>query len=617
MAEELNNVRVCLRVRPILKCEVERGETVAITVLPDRRTVRVMQRTASALEAQNYCLDLCFGETESQLDFFHKVGVEAFCDRAMEGQAATIFSFGQTGSGKTFTMTGPTDESNTLDDAVVVTNEEIGIQFRAAHYIASVANDWNVTGPRKVAYKASYIEIYNEQVNDLLNDTTNLPIRWSQLAQTFFIENLMIVTCDSLSDVLAVLQEGGRNRKRAAHKLNVDSSRSHVMFTIYFESRDSSTTVASPPRLGKINFVDLAGSEKLKDSGSTGSVLTETKSINRSLFTLGNVISCLVSAKERTFIPYRDSALTKLLMDSLGGACRTLFIACVTPSNRFVDESIRTIKYAMRTRNIVNSIPVVRMDPREQVMYELRSEIEALRQENDRLKGIVSSMDSATPLPHQNVECTLPPRDIVATTAPTSNPKKNRTLRRNSNNHQFVSRALPPMHLLDSSAVPLRHQLDSSALPPMHLLDSSALPLRHQLDSSAQPLRHQLDSSALPPMHLLDCNALPLRHQLDSSAQPPTPSEEIDSCAQRLNEQFYSHVQLRNEVSQLKEIVHSLQKQQSSSMLNTQRDPNSSPSTVSHLSMPPAPRTDNRQLLDFGFKPATKKINRIQLETPQ
>ena len=377
--DSTNAIRVCLRIRPLGANEAERGDTSSVTSMPDLRTVKVTIERGGKMETQFHKFDCVFGEETTQIGLFHKSGVEAYCEAACEGYASTIFCFGQTGSGKTFTMSGPTLANNAQASDV----DTIGIQYRAVHFIWSKISE--IIQRESIRVKASFIEIYNEQVNDLLNNTTNLKVRWSQPSQSFFVEQLMLVTCDSLDDLLAVLEEGANNRKRASHLLNVDSSRSHTIFTLYVERHVGEGT---PPRMGKINFVDLAGSERLKESGSSGTNAVETKSINKSLFALCNVISCLSSSKRTsTFIPYRDSKLTELLMDTLGGGCRTLMIACVTPSNYFVEETLRTLKYAARAGCIINSTPAVRTDPHLQLVFDLRCEVEMLRKENAALRA--------------------------------------------------------------------------------------------------------------------------------------------------------------------------------------------------------------------------------------
>jgi hypothetical protein len=409
-----NNVRAILRIRPLLPSESERGECENAKPLPDGQSVLISAQLSQnrKVETQQHRLDRVFGPSVGQLELFHQSGVEHYCECALEGMSSTVFCFGQTGSGKTYTMSGPLMEENER-----ALHDHTGLQYRAAHFMAHAADEINRTyGSSQfspVVLRSSYIEIYNEAINDLLNETTGLKLRWSQSAQSFFIENLMMVQCDEVSDLMAVLTEGNNNRKRASHLLNVDSSRSHVIFTIYVERRDAPD---APPKLGKVHFIDLAGSEKLKDSESSGVHCEETKSINTSLFALGHVIASLAKvgrggggggAETTSYVPYRDSTLTKLLMDSLGGQTKTLMVACITPSNRFTEESLRTVSYAMRTKNIVNMNPAVRVDPKQQQLYEMRIELEMMRKENaslrDRLTryegGSVDAMSSFSASP--------------------------------------------------------------------------------------------------------------------------------------------------------------------------------------------------------------------------
>ena len=395
MADDDNNIRVCVRVRPLADAETQRGDGLSIDIV-DRRTVKcAVPIDRRRMETQSYSFDAAFPPSTSQLEIFHHSGVEALCDFALEGFASTVFCFGQTGSGKTFTMSGPQDVEDSAKPKIDDPSAVLGLQYRAAYYLSDVVASLNgAGGPDSVIMRASFYEIYNEQVNDLLNETSDLKVRWSQNNQRFYVEQLMVVRCDGVDDLLAVLEQGSATRKRASHLLNVDSSRSHVVFSVMLERKQG----LSPPRLGKVNFVDLAGSEKLRDSGSTGQMQTETKSINRSLFTLGKVISALATKGGAAFVPYRDSVLTKLLMDSIGGDCRTLMVACVTPSSRYLNETLSTLRYAARTRSIVNRTPTVRSDPQAEQIYELRSEIDRLRQENAQLRQLLEQKDAYTPL---------------------------------------------------------------------------------------------------------------------------------------------------------------------------------------------------------------------------
>lgn len=193
-----------------------------------------------------------------------------------------------------------------------------------------------------------------------------------------------------------------RNRHQGSHELNQDSSRSHSILTVYLISE----TVNPADNLvykkyGKISFVDLAGSERLKETKSEGQTMVkETGSINKSLFTLGKVISMLAGENKKMnqkYIPYRDSKLTMLLMDSLGGTSKALMIACVSPSSAYAEETFSTLNYACRAMNIKNK-PVVQLDAKEQVIYNLRREVELLKLENKWLKGKMHEMNGGEPI---------------------------------------------------------------------------------------------------------------------------------------------------------------------------------------------------------------------------
>ena len=174
----------------------------------------------------------------------------------------------------------------------------------------------------------------------------------------------MVVECTSQQDLIAALHEGMKNRKSGSHELNKDSSRSHSILTVYLISETVNEEDGHIfKKYGKISFVDLAGSERLKESKSVGDMVKETGNINKSLFTLGKVISMLSNEKNASklnqkYIPYRDSKLTMLLMDSLGGTSKALMIACVSPSHMYADETMSTLNYATRTMNIKNK-PVI------------------------------------------------------------------------------------------------------------------------------------------------------------------------------------------------------------------------------------------------------------------
>lgn len=263
--------------------------------------------------------------------------------------------------------------------------------------------------------KASFLEIYNEQLRDLLNPSSGiLHQRWN-VRNGFFVEDLMVVECTSQQDLTAVLHEGMKNRKSGSHELNKDSSRSHSILTVYLISETANQEDGHIfKKYGKISFVDLAGSERLKESKSQGEMMKETGQINKSLFTLGKVISMLSSTEKKNpvaaggaaaankleqakYIPYRDSKLTMLLMDSLGGASKALMIACISPSHQWSEETISTLNYATRTMNIKNK-PVIQMDAKEQIIYNLKREIQLLKLENEYFKDTIYRLNGGKPI---------------------------------------------------------------------------------------------------------------------------------------------------------------------------------------------------------------------------
>ena len=304
---------------------------------------------------------------------------EALIESAISGYAATVLAYGQTGSGKTYTMAG---NEELIPEKTQSSEETDGIIPRAMHYL------WKIMESKseKFYIKATFMEIYNEQIRDLLNPTSGvLHCRWN-VKNGFFVENLLIVDCTNLNDLLAVLREGLRLRRSGSHELNKDSSRSHTILTLYIIKEFTGDDGNIFRTFGKMCFVDLAGSERLKESKSQGEMIKETGNINKSLFTLGKVISCLSSKKKQGLhIPYRDSKLTMLLMDSLGGTAKALMIACVSPSSVYTEETISTLNYATSTMNIKNQ-PVIQMDAKDQIIYDLGREIQLLKMENQYLK---------------------------------------------------------------------------------------------------------------------------------------------------------------------------------------------------------------------------------------
>lgn len=257
-----------------------------------------------------------------------------------------------------------------------------------------------------IRIQASYLEIYNENVLDLLNPrTSGLPVRYHAISdhrwsadRGFFVENLFIVDCDSLDDCLAVLEEGRfyiylglRNKTMGSHQMNEHSSRSHSVLTIYLEIQGIDQDNAPQHRYGKVSFVDLAGSEKVKESKTTLDTFAEALSINKSLLTLGKCITTLADPKSRGgHVPFRDSKLTKLLADSLSGHGMAMMIACISPAFQNLNETLKTVRYALQARKIEGK-PVIQLDPQEEMVMTFKMEIQMLRKENIKLKDLILS----------------------------------------------------------------------------------------------------------------------------------------------------------------------------------------------------------------------------------
>ncbi|KAJ3205063.1 Kinesin- protein 12 [Dinochytrium kinnereticum] len=378
-----SGVRVVVRVRPRNEMEAQKDESPAIECQQDCRTILIR---CGDMDVRGLTFNKVCPQESKQEDVFEECKVPEMIMQALEGYSATIFAFGQTGSGKTFTITGPESEAGWDNES-----DKAGIIPRALQYLYQVIQQ-KTDEAIECKVSAAYLEIYNEHVQDLLNPNgVSLPIRWNS-SRGFYVENLFIVECESLGDCTAVLEEGLRNRKTGSHNLNEHSSRSHSIMTIYVTTKAVDLDDGKPiVKHGRISFVDLAGSEKVKTSKATGETLNETLNINKSLLTLGNCISCLADTRRREgHIPYRDSKLTMLLSDSLGGHGIALMIACISPSTLNIHETIKTLRYAQRAKKIRNK-PILLVDPVLDVVVQLKREVKGLRKENAVLRARMES----------------------------------------------------------------------------------------------------------------------------------------------------------------------------------------------------------------------------------
>ncbi|NWT31693.1 KIF12 protein, partial [Cardinalis cardinalis] len=348
-------LRVVLRVRPLTCTETRRGDQQVVHSLGDGAV-----HVSAARHDATFGFSAVFDAGASQEAVFEGSGMRQLVELAMDGFSCTVFAFGQTGSGKTYTLMGPLGQS----DAQPAPPALLGLMQRSFTCLLEQSR----SRASDLALSASYLEIYNEQVRDLLSPgpPCALPLRWSK-SRGFYVENQLSVEFESLEAIVSLLLQGSQRRRTSAHALNRHSSRSHALLTIHVRSRavsahpapgqgwgaQGSARGACPSKQGTLCFVDLAGSERVKETGSSGELSVEANSINRSLLALGHCISLLAKPRgKRTHIPYRDSKLTRLLARSLGGSGITLMVACISPSSRCLSETLSTLHYASRARRV-------------------------------------------------------------------------------------------------------------------------------------------------------------------------------------------------------------------------------------------------------------------------
>ncbi|XP_008188533.2 kinesin-like protein KIF12 [Acyrthosiphon pisum] len=388
ISEHENGIYVIVRSRPLSTKENRASEPSIVSFPGNGRILVEGFQTiggSNGPKSKLFSFNVVFEPAATQEDIFQYSGIKKLIEMAAEGFNTTCFCYGQTGSGKTHTLTGP--PGMFFNKRIEPFSADHGLVFRSFMYLFRLVQQRQ---DLHFVLKASFLEIYNEKVIDLLNPGTvrkPLDVRWSRKARNFYVDNLFMVDCEELDDLQAVLEEGMKNRTVGSHNMNECSSRSHTMLTVYITSEQQiSEDGVFITKQGKINFVDLAGSEMTKKTMSEGKTLEEANNINKSLMVLGYCIASLSDPKKRKgHIPYRDSKLTKLLSDSLAGTGVTLMIACISPARSNASETISTLRYAARAKKIKTK-PVIVMDPREALIVSLRREVEALQNENDHLR---------------------------------------------------------------------------------------------------------------------------------------------------------------------------------------------------------------------------------------
>ncbi|KAM7349272.1 kinesin-like protein 3A isoform 2-T2 [Cochliomyia hominivorax] len=358
---DLESVRVALRVRPLVHSEQARGCQVAVEKIDGANQVLVNNSDAFSF---NFVFD--WRDTQEQV---YNLSVSDMLDKLFSGFNATILAYGQTGSGKTHTMGTAFDGS--LD-------ENVGVIPRAMHDIFERIKKHS--DEFDFVIKCSFMELYQEQLYDLLSEKPREEsiIDMREDRSGIIMVGLTEKMVFSAKETTDCLVKGSTGRAVASTAMNQQSSRSHAIFTVTLQAtkKDESRSVTT----SKFHLVDLAGSERSKKTGATGDRFKEGVKINQGLLALGNVISALGDGKGAGFVRYRDSKLTRLLQDSLGGNSVTLMIACVSPADYNVAETLSTLRYADRARKIKNK-PIVNQDPHAAEINRLKGIIQKLRVE--------------------------------------------------------------------------------------------------------------------------------------------------------------------------------------------------------------------------------------------
>ncbi|XP_072548600.1 kinesin-like protein KIF13A isoform X2 [Salminus brasiliensis] len=382
-------VKVAVRVRPMNRREIELSTKCVVEMEENQTILHPPPSNAkenSRKQPKVFAFDHCFWSMDEanvpkyagQEVVFKCLG-EGILENAFQGYNACIFAYGQTGSGKSYSMMGSVDQPGLIPRLCCSLFERVG-------------REGNETHTFKV--EVSYMEIYNEKVRDLLDPKGNrqsLKVREHKVLGPY-VDGLSQLAVTNFEDIESLMSEGNKSRTVAATNMNEESSRSHAVFSIIItQTLYDLQSGNSGEKVSKVSLVDLAGSERVSKTGAAGERLKEGSNINKSLTTLGCVISALADQSagkgKNKFVPYRDSVLTWLLKDNLGGNSKTAMIATVSPAADNYEETLSTLRYADRAKRIVNHA-VVNEDPNARIIRELREEVEKLKEQLSQAESL-------------------------------------------------------------------------------------------------------------------------------------------------------------------------------------------------------------------------------------
>jgi len=374
------NIQVFVRCRPLNQTEKDK-KAFSIVDIPSIKQIDVKEKPNTNL-TKSYQFDRVFGPKSQQLDVYKSV-VEPLIQQVMTGYNCTVFAYGQTGTGKTFTMEG--GEQRGTAGVSWDSDPTSGIIPRALAQILDTLKEQS--DQLEYSVKISFLELYNEEIFDLLSsvdDTSKLRLYEDAYKKgSVIIQGLEEVQVHTKSQVYSILERGSEKRKTAETMMNAHSSRSHTVFTVTVHVKEAMLE-EEVMRIGKLNLVDLAGSENIGRSGAKDGRAREAGNINQSLLTLGRVITNLV--ERAPHIPYRESKLTRLLQDSLGGRTKTSIIATVSPATINLEETLSTLDYAYRARSILNRPEINAKLSKDDLVKEYSSEVERIRRDIMKLR---------------------------------------------------------------------------------------------------------------------------------------------------------------------------------------------------------------------------------------
>ncbi|XWS59472.1 hypothetical protein CRYUN_Cryun08bG0125000 [Craigia yunnanensis] len=377
------NVQVLLRCRPFSEEELRNNAPQVVTCNDYQREVAISQNIAGKHIDRVFTFDKVFGPSAQQKDLYDQA-VIPIVNEVLEGFNCTIFAYGQTGTGKTYTMEGECKRAKTGPNGELPA--EAGVIPRAVKQIFDTLESQNA----EYSVKVTFLELYNEEITDLLapEEISKVALEEKQKKQLPLMEDgkggvlvrgLEEEIVTSASEIFTLLERGSAKRRTAETLLNKQSSRSHSLFSITIHIKEATPEGEELIKCGKLNLVDLAGSENISRSGARDGRAREAGEINKSLLTLGRVINALV--EHLGHIPYRDSKLTRLLRDSLGGRTKTCIIATVSPAVHCLEETLSTLDYAHRAKNIKNKPEVNQKMMKSTLIKDLYGEIERLKAE--------------------------------------------------------------------------------------------------------------------------------------------------------------------------------------------------------------------------------------------